>query len=126
MNSKRKGSTGEREWASFCREQGFDARRGQQYSGANGDADVVGLTGIHQEVKRVERLCVEDAMIQSRHDALPHEMPIVAHRRNHENWKVTMDAEDWFKLYREWCLGLPNIEGDELKLYLKRTREVFK
>ena len=43
MNSRTKGAVGEREVASMLRGYGYKARRGQQYSGANGDADVVGL-----------------------------------------------------------------------------------
>lgn len=62
MNSRNKGAAGERELAGKLRDYGYDARRGQQYSGANGDADVVGLPGIHIEVKRVERLNIDEAM----------------------------------------------------------------
>ena len=50
-NSRAKGKAGERELAKKLREFGVDARRGQQYSGANGDADVVGLQGVHIECK---------------------------------------------------------------------------
>ena len=53
INSKRKGSNGEREIAKILRDHGYEARRGQQYSGANGDADVIGVPGVHIEVKRV-------------------------------------------------------------------------
>lgn len=104
MNSRQKGKRGELEWAAFCRENGYtSARRTAQYCGKTGDAsDVVGLPGIHQEVKRVERLDLYGAMFQAKRDAKPGEMPIVAHRKNGENWLVTMDAEDWFTLYREW------------------------
>lgn len=49
MNSREKGKRGELELAKLLRDCGFDTRRGQQYSGANGDADVVGLPGIHIE-----------------------------------------------------------------------------
>ena len=56
MNSRNKGAAGEREVAGILRGYGYKARRGQQYSGANGDADVVGLPGIHIEVKRREKL----------------------------------------------------------------------
>lgn len=62
MNSRTKGAVGEREVASMLRGYGYKARRGQQYSGANGDADVVGLPGIHIEVKRREKLNIYDAM----------------------------------------------------------------
>lgn len=103
INSKEKGKVGEREFAALCREHGFEnARRGQQYSGINGDADVVGLEGIHIEVKRVERLNIEEALQQSIRDSKEDEIPIVAHRRNREEWKITMRADDFFKLYKAW------------------------
>ena len=41
INSKAKGAAGERELARKLKEYGYDCRRGQQYCGANGDADVV-------------------------------------------------------------------------------------
>ena len=53
----------------------------------------------------MERLDLEGAMAQARHDAPPWEYPIVAHRRNNCEWLVTMRAEDWFALYREWEAG---------------------
>lgn len=61
-NSRRKGASGERELAKKLREYGYEARRGQQYCGSNGDADVVGIPGIHIECKRVEALNIEKAM----------------------------------------------------------------
>lgn len=103
INSREKGKAGEREFAALCREYGFEnARRSQQYSGINGDADVVGLEGIHIEVKRVERLNIEEALQQSIRDSKEDEIPIVAHRRNREEWKITMRADDFFKLYKAW------------------------
>ena len=107
MNSKRKGAEGEREWAAFCRNQGYECRRTAQYCGNTGDAsDVVGLPGVHIEVKRVERLNIEDAMSQAIRDSSKSEkLPIVAHRKNHCEWLVTMRAEDWFQIYREYEAG---------------------
>ena len=61
-NSRAKGCRGEREIAKILREYGYEARRGQQYSGFNGDADVVGLPGYHIEVKRVENLNLDKAI----------------------------------------------------------------
>lgn len=104
INSKDKGRRGEREFAGLCREHGYSARRGQQYSGIEGE-DVVGLPNIHVEVKRVERLNIEDAMSQSKRDAKDGELPIVAHRKNNCEWLITMRAEDWFEVYREWEAG---------------------
>ena len=98
-NSKAKGSAGERELARKLREYGYDCRRGQQYSGANGDADVVGLPRIHIECKRVERLNLYDAMAQAKHDARTGELPAVFHRRNNCKWLVTMELDDWMSLY---------------------------
>jgi Holliday junction resolvase len=103
MNSKQKGARGEREFAAVCREHGYEARRGQQYNGIEGE-DVIGLPGIHIEVKRVERLNIEEAMSQSIGDAQGN-IPIVAHRKNNCEWLITMRAEDWFKLYRDWEVG---------------------
>ena len=69
INGKQKGKRGELELAEILRGYGYDARRGQQYCGASGDADVIGLPGIHIECKRVEALNIEKAMEQARHDA---------------------------------------------------------
>lgn len=101
MNSKDKGSRGERELASKLKEYGFDCRRGQQYCGANGDADVVGLEGIHIECKRTERLSLYDALAQAKHDAKEGQMPVVMHRKNHCEWVVIQPLSDWIELYKE-------------------------
>ncbi len=101
MNSRQKGARGERELATVLKAYGYDCRRGQQYCGANGDADVVGLPGIHIECKRVEKLNLYDAMAQSKADARKNEMPVVMHRKNNCDWLVTMSLEDWFKIYKE-------------------------
>lgn len=101
MNSRQKGARGERELASLLRDYGFNARRGQQYCGANGDADVIGIPGIHIECKRVERLDLYAAMEQSKADAGSDKLPTVMHRKNNRPWLVTMEFDDWIKLYRE-------------------------
>lgn len=105
MNSRNKGARGEREWAAVCRENGYsEAYRTAQYRGNTGDAaDVEGLPGIHVEVKRVERLNIEDAMAQAIRDSKKNgNIPVVAHRKNYCPWLVTMRAEDWFAIYRDW------------------------
>lgn len=103
MNSREKGARGEVEFSKLCRKYGYSARRGQQYSGIEGE-DVVGLPGIHCEVKRVERLNIHDAMAQAVRDCKS-KIPIVAHRKNRTGWLVTMRAGDWFHLYREWVVN---------------------
>lgn len=101
MNSKNKGASGERELAHKLNEYGYNCRRGQQYCGANGDADVVGLPNIHIECKRVERLNIYEAVAQAKRDARDGEAPTVFHRKNNEKWLVTMELEEWIKLYKE-------------------------
>lgn len=91
INSRAKGASGERELAKLLRTQGFtEARRGQQYCGASGDADVIGVKGIHIECKRQERVQDELWMKQAEDDARKGEIPVVIYRRNHEQWKVLL------------------------------------
>lgn len=106
INSRRKGAEGERELAKKLKEYGYDCRRGQQYSGIEGE-DVIGLPGIHIECKRVEKLNIYDAIDQAKRDNLPFDtkLPAVFHRKNHCEWLVTMTLDDWNELYREWANG---------------------
>lgn len=100
-SAQRKGADGERELANILKEYGFGVRRGQVF---NHESDMVGLDKIHPEVKRVEKLNVVTAMKQAiqesqiRNDGLP----TVFHRRNREEWLVTMRLTDWIELYRKW------------------------
>lgn len=100
MNSRNKGAAGERELAAKLREYGYQCRRGQQYSGVNGDADVVGLPGVHIECKRVEKLNLYEAMSQSVRDAKDGETPAVFHRKNNRGWLVTLRMDDFMKMYK--------------------------
>jgi Holliday junction resolvase len=104
VNSRAKGAAGERELARKLNEYGFDTRRTVQYNGKaeEGQADLVGLEGIHIECKRVERLNLYDAMAQAIHDAKDGELPSVFHRKNHSEWLVTMRLQDWMELYKEY------------------------
>lgn len=102
INSKQKGARGERELANKLKEHGYDCRRSQQYCGSNGDADVVGLPGIHIECKRVQKLNISDAISQAISDAKEGESPTVFHRKDNEGWLVTMRLDDWIELYKEY------------------------
>ncbi len=106
MNSRNKGKRGELELAGKLREYGYGCRRGQQFCGNNGDADVVGLLGIHIECKRNERLNIYDAIDQAKRDARDIDLPAVFHRKNHSDWLVTMRLSDWILLYREYHSGV--------------------
>ena len=101
MNSRRKGKVGEREFASLLRENGFEARRGQQFSGGADSPDVVSpaLPWLHVEVKRVQHLNLTDACVQAEGDSGGKPW-IVAHRRNHAPWLITMTADTFFNFLR--------------------------
>lgn len=103
--SREKGKKGERELANLLKDEGYDCKRGQQFCGINGNADVIGLNGIHIECKRVEKLNLRKAMKQAINDSKNEDIPAVFHRTNREDWKVTMLFSDWIKLYREWESG---------------------
>lgn len=108
INSKAKGPRGERELAKKLREYGYGTRRSQQYCGINGDADVVGLNGIHIECKRVENLNIYNAMDQALNDSgaseLPfgYDLPTVFHRKNRCEWLVTMRFYDFMEIYNSY------------------------
>ena len=99
--SREKGKRGERQVAALFREYGFDAHRGQQYHGGPDSPDVVGVPGLHIEVKRTERLNLYDALAQAKRDA-GEDLPVVIHRKNDSPWVAIMDFDDWMKIFREW------------------------
>lgn len=107
MKSKRKGANGELELARKLREYGYEARRTAQYCGKaeDGEADLVGLPGIHIECKRVEALRLYDAMGQAVHDAQGKAIPAVFHRKNNHDWLVILPLDDFMKIYGEWEAG---------------------
>ena len=100
-SSQRKGADGERELAALLRGYGYDVRRGGVLSFGR-VPDLVGLPGIHIEVKRVEKLNLQEAVRQSRQDAdyFNDGLPAVFHRRNRGEWLVTMPLADWISIYK--------------------------
>ena len=104
-NSRQKGARFERTLAAALRDYGYECRRGQQYCGVNGDADVIGLPGIHIEAKHQERMSLYDWMEQAKRDARQDELPAVFHKKNNAEILVSMELADWIKLYREWEAG---------------------
>lgn len=100
INSREKGARFERWIANFLKTYGYNCRRGQQYCGANGDADVVGLPGVHIEAKAVENLNLYAAMEQSIRDCKDGEVPTVFHKKNRKPELVTMLLTDWIEMYK--------------------------
>lgn len=106
INSRNKGKRGELELSHILNRYGFDTRRGQQYCGANGDADVVGVPYLHIECKRVENLNLTKALQQAIADSKDEEYPAVFHRKNGEEWKVTLSLEDFLCIYSGFLRAL--------------------
>ena len=104
INSKQKGKRGELEFCRELKKYGYDCNRTVQYNGKaeEGEADVKGLDGIHAEIKRIEKLNLYDAMEQAKRDAKNGDAPMVFHRKNRSKWLVTMELDDFIKLYKEY------------------------
>ena len=106
INSRAKGCRGERLWRDVLREEGFTARRGQQYAGGTDSPDVLCEDlNLHMEVKCVESLNLTGATEQAARDSAGKPW-IVAHKKNRTPWLVTMNADTFFKLLREGMDGL--------------------
>lgn len=100
--SRNKGANAERELANLLYDLwGYNVHRGKVFYG---ESDLVGLTGIHPEVKRVEKLNVPKAMEQAKEEALKRQdgLPTVFHRKDRGEWLVTMRLIDWIDLYGSW------------------------
>lgn len=105
-----KGKRGELEIAHILEDHGYDARRGQQYCGTNGDADVVGVSGLHIEVKRTERCIPYKFLEQAKDDARNDEKPVVFHRQSRKPWIVIMDLDDFLDLWKRADTWTPEVE----------------
>lgn len=99
--SQRKGAAGERELAAVLTGYGYEIKRGGSLSFGE-VPDLVGLPGVHIEVKRVERLNVPAAMQQAVKDSqhFRDDMSALFHHRNHQPWLVTIRLEDFMQLYQ--------------------------
>lgn len=95
MNSKRKGSQGERELLEVLQGQGDAIRNDQRYIGGVGNPDILFVRHgrrYHVECKRCEKLNIHAAMSQAIADCR-NALPMVMHRKNREKWLVTMPLE---------------------------------
>jgi Holliday junction resolvase len=98
MNSREKGSRGERELADELCRRGILARRTVQYCGRSGDAADVKLEGtdVHVEVKRCERISLRDWVIQARRDSRGRPW-VVCTRQNGGEWLVVQTLDQWLQ-----------------------------
>ena len=104
-NSRQKGARGERLWRDELRANGYNARRGQQYSGGNDSPDVFCeemSDHFWPEVKFVEKLNVRLAYAQAERDCDGEQIPYVAHKQSNKEWLVTMSADSFFALAEQY------------------------
>jgi len=102
MNSRQKGARGERMWRDVILRAGFYAIRGCQNSGGQDSPDVICSIPVHFEVKFVEKLNIHNAMAQAvRDNGNSGKIPAVAHKKSREEWLVTINADDFFRILRQ-------------------------
>ncbi len=97
-----KGRRGERELARILNEYGFtDVRPGKAVS-FGGEPDVIGLDGIHIEIKRAECPNVCAALKQAAEDAeyFGDGVPVVFWRKNRGRWGAIMELPTFVSLLR--------------------------
>lgn len=112
MNGKgkrTKGQVGEREWADILNKK-FETnyKRTPMSGGMDLKGDVGRAYGskpsriddFSWEVKRQEKLNIYKALDQAQRDSRSL-TPVVAHRRNQDQWKITMYAEDFLNILKE-------------------------
>ena len=107
INSKQKGKRGELEAAHFLTDMGLPAYRSQQYFGAGDAADIrfqdLRLNDmLHIEVKVAEHLNVDNALDQAIRDRKQGQIPLVMHRKKRTEWKVTLNAKDFWDIYKSY------------------------
>lgn len=96
MNSRAKGSRGERELAHELIRLGMFAARSQQYCGKAGDADLTvrGLA-LHVECKRVARARVTEFMDQARRDSRGKAHAVFMRLDGTKDWLVIQTLDQW-------------------------------
>lgn len=114
INSRAKGKRGELNFVNECKKHGYNVRRSQQYCGNTGEAmDVIGLQGIHCEVKNSKVLRLKEYLEQAKNDcekANKGNLPAVFYKIPRGDWVTIMPLEAWLQLY-----GLSDIsDKDEL------------
>lgn len=93
INSREKGKRIERAAAKALSEMGFKCRRGVQYQGGPGSADVVGIPGVHLEIKGTERFQLHKSLEQSKAEAGEGEVPLVLLKQNGKPWVVICELD---------------------------------
>lgn len=97
---QRKGRAAEIELSNILNQRGFHTRPGAPVSYGR-EADIIGLPGVHAELKRRENPDLSAALRQAAEDAarFGDGLPVVFARGNRQKWRVVMDLDSWLSLY---------------------------
>ena len=100
INGRRKGKVGELEFiARHVAPHWPEARRNlEQHTGDK--RDCLAVAGIHFQIKRVESLNIWAALDQAITESAPHDVPIVAFRRNRSPWFGALEMDELIPLLR--------------------------
>lgn len=104
---RRKGAEAEREVVAICKHAGIDAKRTapMQARGGGEDADVaISIPGYHLEIKRCERLRLDEWSRRVEADASPLDAPCIVYRRSREPWRVSLELDEFLLLVRRASL----------------------
>ena len=107
LKEREKGARGERMLRDELQKLGFEeVTRGFVW---NHTSDLIGLEDIHVECKFQEKLNIRAALAQAEEEAEKRKdgMPTVFSKTSRKPWIVTMNLEDWAKLYRAYLNRLP-------------------
>ena len=119
--SRDKGKRGELFVKNLFKENGYDASRSAQHCGKTGQAaDVIGVPGVHVEVKFQERMMLYDWMAQAVRDSEAEgkgNFPTVFHKQSRKDLLVTMRFEDWIELYKVWESPVSQKEAAEIEAF---------
>ncbi len=102
--SQAKGRRAEQDVSRLLQAQGFMVRPGAALN-FGGEPDIVGLPGVHLEVKRHEALAISTWLKQAAADAerFGDGLPVVIFRANRAPWRVVMEMKDWLQMYKRYA-----------------------
>ena len=99
---QRKGRAAELELVGILNDHGIPARPGEPMNYGS-EADIVGVAGVHVEVKRAEQLRLPEWLSQAERDAQRFGgWPCLFFRRSRERWRVVVPLELWITMYQAW------------------------
>lgn len=97
-SQQRKGRVAERELSGILQNHGIPARVGDPLNYGS-QPDITGIPNIHAEVKRTEKMRLNEWLDQATGDARRFGgCPAIFHRSNRRPWTVTMLLEDWLTI----------------------------